>query len=347
MADSAPPAKATDAVLVSSDPVSKDAREVKGIDWAALPTESRSIIADFVLNLSGQGFQSSSIGDAVRIINDMRQWKDPETGDGTTIFLGYTSNMISSGLRETFRYLVQHKHVSAIVTTAGGVEEDFIKCLAPTYHGSFSSSGATLRSKGLNRIGNLVVPNNNYCAFEDWVVPILDEMLQEQEDEFKKTGERYTWTPSKAIHRLGKAINNESSVYYWAYKNDIPVFCPALTDGSLGDMLYFHSFKASPLQLNIDIVQDIRKVNTMAVRAKRAGMIILGGGVVKHHIANACLMRNGAESAVYINTAQEFDGSDAGARPDEAVSWGKIKADGESVKVRISDLRRSQEDTKS
>ena len=44
-------------------------------------------------------------------------------------------------------------------------------------------------------------------------------------------------------------------------------------------------------------------------------------------------MRNGAESAVYINTAQEFDGSDAGARPDEAVSWGKIKVGGDSVKV--------------
>lgn len=44
-------------------------------------------------------------------------------------------------------------------------------------------------------------------------------------------------------------------------------------------------------------------------------------------------MRNGAESAVYVNTAQEFDGSDAGARPDEAVSWGKIKVGGDSVKV--------------
>jgi len=64
-------------------------------------------------------------------------------------------------------------------------------------------------------------------------------------------------------------------------------------------------------------------------------MIILGGGVIKHHIANACLMRNGAESAVYINTAQEFDGSDAGARPDEAVSWGKIKVGADSVKVRL------------
>lgn len=229
---------------------------------------------------------------------------------------------------------MQHRHVSAIVTTAGGVEEDLIKCLAPTYLGSFSTPGAALRAKGLNRIGNLLVPNNNYCAFEDWLVPILDKMLEEQEAS-RSSDEPLHWTPSKVIHRLGKEINDERSVYYWAWKNDIPVFCPALTDGSLGDMLYFHTFKASPQQLRIDLVEDIRRINTLAVRAKRAGMIILGGGIVKHHIANACLMRNGAESAVYINTANEFDGSDAGARPDEAVSWGKIKADGASVKVRL------------
>lgn len=243
--------------------------------------------------------------------------------------------MISSGLRGVFRYLVQHNHVSAIVTTAGGVEEDFIKCLGDTYMSSFSEVGAELRVKGLNRIGNLVVPNSNYCAFEDWVVPILDKMLEEQEAS-KGTDQEINWTPSKVIHRLGKEINDERSVYYWAYRNNIPVFCPALTDGSLGDMLYFHTFRASPRQLKIDIVEDIRRINTIAVRAKRAGMIILGGGVVKHHIANACLMRNGAESAVYINTAQEFDGSDAGARPDEAVSWGKIKIGADSVKVLCS-----------
>lgn len=184
----------------------------------------------------------------------------------------------------------------------------------------------------MNRIGNLIVPNSNYCAFEDWLVPILDRMLEEQEAS-KPTNDPFFWTPSKVIRRLGMEINDESSVCYWAYQHDIPIFCPALTDGSLGDMLYFHTFKASPQQLRIDIVEDIRRINTIAVRAKRAGMIILGGGVVKHHIANACLMRNGADSAVYINTAQEFDGSDAGARPDEAVSWGKIKADAQSVKV--------------
>ena len=241
---------------------------------------------------------------------------------------------MSSGLRSTLRYLVEHNHISAIVTTAGGVEEDLIKCLAPTYVSSFTASGASLREAGMNRIGNLVVPNENYGLFEDWVVPILDQLLSEQiASRERKDEEELIWTPSTVIARLGKEINNDSSILYWAYRKSIPVFCPALTDGSLGDMLHFHTFKCSPQRLFIDIVQDIRRINEFARSAKRAGMIILGGGIVKHHIANACLHRDGAESAVYINTAQEFDGSDAGARPDEAVSWGKIKAGADSVKV--------------
>ncbi|TAQ86135.1 hypothetical protein B7494_g5537 [Chlorociboria aeruginascens] len=329
----APPTTVTDAVLVPSNEVPMGTQKVEELDFNT--THGRAItVDDLVTGMSHMGFQATSIGEAIRIINNMRSWRDEETGDKTTIFLGYTSNLISSGLRGTFRYLAQHQHVSVIVSTAGGIEEDFIKCLGDTYIGSYSTAGSKLRRQGMNRIGNLIVPNNNYCLFEDWVVPILDVMLAEQEAS-KGTDHEINWTPSKIIHRLGKEINDERSVYYWAYKNNIPVFCPALTDGSLGDMLYFHTFKSSPLQLKIDIVEDIRRINTISVRAKRTGMVILGGGIVKHHIANACLMRNGAESAVYINTAQEFDGSDAGATPDEAVSWGKIKVGADSVKVYV------------
>ena len=126
------------------------------------------------------------------------------------------------------------------------------------------------------------------------------------------------WTPSKIINRLGKEIDNPDSVYYWCYKNNIPVFCPALTDGSIGDMMYFHTYKRP--EFLVDIVEDIRAINDQALRAKCTGMIILGGGIVKHHTCNANLMRNGAEFSVYINTGQEFDGSDSGASPDEAVS---------------------------
>ena len=241
------------------------------------------------------------------------------------IFFSFTSNMISAGTRSTIRYLMQHKMVDVVVTTAGGIEEDFIKCLAPTYLGKFDLKGTELRKKGFNRIGNLLVPNSNYCAFEDWFNPLLDQMLVEQ----KRDGT--VWTPSKMIWRMGKEINNPNSVYYWAWKNQIPVFCPAITDGSIGDMVYFHSYKNPGLV--IDIAQDIRGINDEAVKAKRTGMFIIGGGLVKHHTCNANLMRNGADYSVFVNTGQEFDGSDSGARPDEAISWGKIRINAKPVKV--------------
>ncbi|KAL6441204.1 hypothetical protein ACFW04_003473 [Cataglyphis niger] len=242
-----------------------------------------------------------------------------------TIFLGYTSNMVSSGIREIIRFLVQHKLVDCLVTTAGGVEEDFIKCLAPTYIGSFHLDDRQLREKGLNRTGNLLVPNDNYCLFEDWLMPRLDAMLVEQKE--KGT----LWTPSKMITKLGEEINHEDSIYYWAAKNKIPVFCPALTDGSLGDMMFFHSFKNPGLVL--DIVADVKRLNKIAMKALNSGIIIVGGGVIKHHICNANLMRNGADYAVFINTSSEFDGSDSGARPEEAISWGKIRKNATPVKV--------------
>ena len=96
-------------------------------------------------------------------------------------------------------------------------------------------------------------------------------------------------------------------------------------------MMYFHSHRNPGLVL--DIISDLKRLNTMAVKAVNSGMIIIGGGIIKHHICNANLMRNGADFSVFINTASEFDGSDSGARPDEAVSWGKIKKEATPVKV--------------
>ena len=66
-----------------------------------------------------------------------------------------------------------------------------MQCLGPTYPGDFHLNGANLRKRGLNRVGNLLVPNSNYCAFEDWIMPILDALKQEQETQCTK------WTPSK------------------------------------------------------------------------------------------------------------------------------------------------------
>jgi len=142
------------------------------------------------------GFQATNIGLAIEQIQQMRNWRldhvpfkegidNPELFPANVrkrlrarIFLSYTSNQISCGQREVLRFLVQHKMVDCIVTTAGGIEEDLMKCFQPTFMGDFKLDGRTLRKKGINRIGNLLVPNKNYCEFENWMSPIIEKNSQ-------------------------------------------------------------------------------------------------------------------------------------------------------------------------
>ena len=138
-------------------------------------------------------------------------------------------------------------------------------------------------------------------------------------------------SPSDIIARLGKAINSEESVYYWCYKNNIPVFAPAFTDGAIGDMVYCNQFRRPGFI--IDMTKDLFKINHMCVTSKKTGLFTCGAGVTKHHILNANSMRDGANYAVYINNAAEHDSSDSGALPSEAVTWGKLAFDCVSTKI--------------
>ncbi len=260
------------------------------------------------------GFQATNLAKAIEIIKTMKQEK-------CTIFLGYTSNLVTSGLRDIFRYMAENNLVDVIVTTGGGIEEDFIKCFDPFILGTFDADGKSLREKGINRTGNIFVPNDRYVRFEKFFIPLLEELNKEGR----------IFSVSEMINHMGKKINNKESIYYWCYKNKISVFCPSFTDGSIGDMIYFFKYKHPKFKL--DISDDIKRLNDIAITSKKTGLIILGSGIVKHHICNANMFRNGADYAVYINNAQEFDGSDSGAKPEEAISWGKILPTAKHVKV--------------
>lgn len=269
-------------------------------------------------SFSKTGFQASNLSQAIDIVNEMIKVN-------SKIYLGYTSNMVSSGLREIIRYLIEHKKVDVCVTSGGGFEEDIIKCLADTVLGDFRLSGKELREKAINRIGNLLVPNNNYIKFEEFSMPILEELYIEQ----KKTGKIFT--PYEIIWKFGERINSKKSICYWAWKNKIPIYCPAILDGSFGDMVYFFKYKHEDFK--VDIAEETKQLNESTTGLKKSGVLILGAGIVKHSILNAHLYRNGADYAVYMNNAQEFDGSDAGALPEEAVSWGKLTPESKRVKV--------------
>lgn len=272
---------------------------------------------NFLGSYASTGAQASNLGRAIGIARKMRK-------DGVTIFLGYTSNMITTGVRESILHLARNKMVHCIVTTAGGVEEDIIKTLKPFVLGDFGLDGAELRRKGVNRAGNVLIPNQRYIAFEKVFTPLLEQLLEEQ----KATGK--IAAPSEICRRLGE-IAGDTSVLYWAARNNIPVFCPGITDGSMGDMIFF--FKSANPEFKIDVTDDVVRLEELVLDARETGAIILGGSLPKHHIMNANMMREGVKYAIYINTAIEADGSDSGALPEEAKSWGKASAAADSVKV--------------
>jgi deoxyhypusine synthase len=303
---------------IARENILKKSDEIQGVEIKGYDFNDGIDYGKIIDSFSTTGFQASNFSKAIGIIIKM-------IDEGAAIFLGYTSNMVSSGLREVIRYLVEHKKIHACVTSGGGVEEDIIKCLGDFILGDFRAKGEELREKAINRIGNIFVPNSRYLKFEDFVMPVLEELYQEQK---KKNRGLMAY---EIIWKLGERINDEKSICYWAWKNKIKIHCPSIMDGSLGDMIYFFKYKHD--DFTIDISEDTKELNNSTIGLEKSGVIILGAGVVKHSILNAHLYRNGADYAVFINNSLEFDGSDAGAEPEEAVSWGKLTA--KSLRVKI------------
>ncbi len=294
-----------------------DLPAVKGYDFS-----QKFDFEKFLESYGTTGIQATNLWKAVETVRKMRKEK-------AKIFLAYNSNMVSSGLREIIAYLVKRHYVNALITTVGGVEEDILKTIKPFLVGDFKKiDGKTLRKNGVNRIGNIYVPNDRYIEFEKLMNQFLQKLFVKQ----KETGRIIT--ASEFIYELGKEVNDENSIYYWATRNNIPVFCPALTDGSIGDMIYFFKqARKENMDFKVDISDDMVKLVNMVINADKTGVIVLGGGFVKHHIMGANLFRDGAEYVVYVSLESEEGGSDSQAKPDEAVAWGKIKADSEAVKV--------------
>lgn len=291
-----------------------DYPKIKGYDF-----EKGFNFDDFMHAMAHTGIQATEMGRGIDIINMMLD-------DDAKVYLAMTSNMISSGLREIITFLVKHKFVDVIVTAAGAVEEDVIKTLRPFVTGSFEVPGRVLFEKGVGRIGNIFAPYDRYLYFERFMNPFFEKVYTKQQELGRPL------CTSEFTRELGMHVENEESFLYWAAKNDIPVFCPALTDGSIGDLFYFQRQKHPDFY--IDIVGDHQKIVELALSYEKTGAIVLGGGVPKHYVLNSNIFKDGLDYAVYISTATEYDASDSGGNQQEAMTWAKLKVNAPNVKIR-------------
>ena len=237
-------------------------------------------------------------------------------------FISFTGNLVATGTRGALKELVKRKLVDVVVTACGTIDHDVARCWKDYYRGSFLMSDAKLRDKGINRLGNVLVPNESYGV-------IIEQKMQGLLQSLWKEGIREV-SSSQMCREIGRRICNESSILYWAAKNGIPVYVPGITDGAVGYQTWLFS---QDHDFRLNLLKDSGELSEIVFDAKRSGALLIGGGISKHHTLWWNQFKDGLDYAVYISTADEWDGSLSGARPREAVSWGKISEKAKTMMI--------------
>ncbi len=272
-------------------------------------------VSELVESYANVGFQSIEVKNASDTIIKMKR-------ASAKIYLTFTSNMVTSGLRGFFAQIVSLGMADVLVTTVGAIEEDIMKASGEEFSiGDFQTDDVALYEKGVNRVGNLFINNESYARFEDLINPMLDRLYEKKP----------RWAVSEFLKEIGQMLDDEHSLLFQAAKNDVPVFCPAITDGSLGFHLFM--YQQDHPDFVIDVVQDFKNILFSTSHDDLKGIISLGGSVSKHHAILACLLNGGLDYAVYMTTASHASGSMSGATTKEAKSWGKIKDDSDATTV--------------
>ncbi len=263
------------------------------------------------------GFTAKKLATGVDILAEMQRRKD------CVKFLSFPACIIATGTRGIIRDMVKERMFDVIITTCGMLDHDLARTRESYYHGEFEMDDAKLRDEGVNRLGNVLVPNESYgIVLESMMQPVLQELWDE--------GKRELSTKELAWE-FGKRVGTEDSILYWAAKNEIPVYVPGITDGAFGYQVW--QFAQDHKGFRIDLLKDEKELADIVFTAKNTGALMIGGGISKHHTIWWNQFRDGLDYAVYITTAVEHDGSLSGARIREAVSWGKVRKDAKFITV--------------
>ena len=262
------------------------------------------------------GFTGKKVAVGVNILRTM--FRDPKC----VTFLSFPAALVATGVRGVLRTLVQRRLVDVVITTCGTVDHDLARVWRDYYHGEFEMDDVQLHRLGVNRLGNVLIPNESYgIVLERKLQPWLRDMIRH----------KHAWSTKELLWEFGRRAADKSSILYWCSRNRIPVVVPAITDGAVGYQLW--CFWQDHKDFRIDVFRDEADLSDMVFAAKRTGALIIGGGVSKHHTIWWNQFRGGLDYGVDITTAVEHDGSLSGARLREGISWGKVKETARHVTI--------------
>ncbi len=281
----------------------KPGRSVKDIDI----TQETNIEKIFEELSQSGGFESTNLAEGLDILSSMI------TDEKCLKFISFVAAVVSTGLRGIIKDMIKNKMFDVAITTCGALDHDIARFYSNYKEGSFTMDDAELADQKIHRLGNILVPMESYG-------PLIEEKMQSFLKEEYNAGVREMST-ADITKMIGKHLG-ENSFLHWAYKNEIPVIVPGIMDGAVGSQIWLFSQKHSDFKLNLVLDSDI--LSGLIFKAEKSGALMIGGGISKHHTLWLNQYREGLDYALYITTAQEFDGSLSGALVKEAITWGKV-----------------------
>jgi len=252
------------------------------------------------------GFSAESMYKSSDILKEMIKNADLR-------FLSFTANLVSTGLRGLFADFIKKDLFNIIITTGGTIDHDIARSFGGKYYkGEFEYDDSMLRELHIHRLGNILVPFESYGkVVEDTVRKIIPEITKEKKE----------WAGYELLWEFGKRISDNNSILKASYDKKVPIIVPGIMDGSFGTNLFIQSQFTG---LRVNLFEDMRLVKDLVFTCKKSGALIIGGGISKHHTIWWNQFKEGLDYAIYLTTAQEYDGSLSGAKPREAISWNKI-----------------------
>ena len=239
-----------------------------------------------------------------------------------TVFLTLAGALVPGGLRNVIAGLIDEEYVNVLVTTGANMVHDMVEALGYSHYiGTFQAEDARLKREKIGRIGDIYIQQEAFQALEKWLNKVLNEISEK---------ERQRIAPSTILYEIGKRIKDPDSILANAAKRNVPVICPGLVDSIAGFQLWMIS---QDQKLIMDSLLDVAKLVDRVYEAKRAGIIILGGGWPKHFALFANTFRGGVDCAVQITMDRPEPGGLSGASLEEAISWSKVKLKGDAVTV--------------
>ncbi|MEZ0248788.1 MAG: deoxyhypusine synthase [Thermoproteus sp.] len=265
------------------------------------------------------GFQALHVVEAAEILKEAVERADLR-------FFSFTANLVATGLREIIVDAIRRKLFNVIVTTAGTLDHDIAKAEGAKYMpASFDLDDIDLSNRGYHRLGNLVLRREEYGPYvERFVFKALDSLDRDRVGTFE------------LAEHFGKMMP-EGSILGAAARAGVKVFVPGIVDGAVGTAILTYNdvqrVKRGSRRILVDILRDEEELRDLVGAARSLAALIVGGGISKHHVIWWAQFKGGLDYVVYITTATEYDGSLSGARPREAITWGKVKQRAKSAHI--------------